>query len=306
MPQFFAFWPCGCPKLTSRAGTHSTQGELVQTLVQHIHGSSCRYAEYKENHDPMIQIEEEYVPIRSNREDAAVGDITVRANFMSRKNKKKAKKTSRAGHGQIIRFSMDAMEQSNYMMPQGFSGSADLSDCWHPALEDADGDLAAYFIMNPDLRTDSTLNCAVVGRMPYLVYEGSFRSKDGVVPRSLAVGFDNACRRGENSVLSALVAFTRATKVFEDTTSENLQPGHSHNQLDQFFSLISRASVLKDCGLYSQSSDPVEWLQAADDAGPQAADDAIRTSRQEAEQAAREHLLAEIASVRDDIKKMFR
>ena len=305
MPQFFAFWPCGCPKLTSRAGTHSRQGELVQTLVQHIHGSSCRYAEYKENHDPMIQIEEEYVPIRSNREAAAVGDITFRT-FMLRKKKKKAKIASRAGHGQIIRLSMDGMDQAKFKMPQSFSGSADLSDCWHPALEDADGDLAAYFIMNPDLRTDSTLNCAVVGRMPYLVYEGSFRSKDGVVPRSLAVGFDNACRRGENSVLSALVAFTCATKVFEDTTLENLQPGHSHNQLDQFFSLISRASVLKDCGLYSQSSDPVEWLQAADDAGPQAADDAIRTSRQEAEQAAREHLLAEIASVRDDIKKMFR
>ena len=134
---------------------------------------------------------------------------------------------------------MDAMEQSNYMMPRDFPGSADLSDCWHPALHVvgavAHGHLEAYFIMDPDLKTDSTVNCAVVGRMPDLVYEGSFRSKDGVVPRSLAVGFDNACRRGENSVLSALVAFIRATKVFEDTASENLQPGHSHNQLDEFF-----------------------------------------------------------------------
>ena len=178
-------------------------------------------------------------------------DITVRTNLMSRQA---AKKPSNTGHGQISKFSVDGMDQAKFKMPRNLPGSADLSDCWRPALHVvgaiAQGHVEAYFIMDPDLKKDSNMNCTVVSRMLDLVHEGSFKNKDVVMPRSLAIGFDNTCREGKNSIFSTLLAFLRATKVFEDTASQNLQPGHSHNEQDQLFSktatLISRASVLED------------------------------------------------------------
>ena len=109
MPQFFAFCPCvdtGCPKITRRIGTHNTKEEAVEAVCKHIMSSSYHYTEYpmamKLACETMIEMDEEYGPIRSNREDAAVGDITVRANLCQEKIRKKRKKHPALGMGRLL------------------------------------------------------------------------------------------------------------------------------------------------------------------------------------------------------------
>ena len=203
----------------------------------------------------------------AKREEAHLDEIkadrtvNVRGNLLSEKC---AKNLSSDGVEQLLKITIDGMDQAKFRVPRNLANSADLSKLWRPQLHVvgaiAWGHLERYFIMDSDIPKDSNMESTVLARVLDLVQARITRlNPDAKLPRSLIVGIDNTPREGKNQKFIKLIAYLKAKEKFDAEDVEFLPSGHSHNELDQRFSevagVISAAPVLED------KEELAEWIQ---------------------------------------------
>ena len=169
-------------------------------------------------------------------------EVEVRSNLLSGQH---AKHPTTDGLGQILKITIDGMDQAKFKVPRNLKSSSAFEKLWRPTLHVVGaivyGYYETYFIMNADQRKDSNMNMTIICILFDLLWD-DFKDTPHHLPRNLAVGFDNTARESKNQWFALFLAYLRTTRKFDGTGSQNLTMGHSHNRQDQIFS--STATLL--------------------------------------------------------------
>ena len=178
-------------------------------------------------------------------------EASSRTNHLS---EQACKNPSTDGYNQLLKITMDGMDQSKFKVPRNIASNAEWADSWRPmlhfvgAIHHEHGEY--YFVMPTDCPKDANMECTVVARLLDLIYEEYYRDCPHALPRMLAIATDNTAREAVNQTFSQFMGFLTASGVFEDVTNERLQVSHTHNEMDQRFSstgsILARAPVLED------------------------------------------------------------
>jgi hypothetical protein len=185
-------------------------------------------------------------------------EVGMRATKMAERDAKKPSD----GRGQLLRITIDGMDQSKFKVPRNLASTAEFESLWRPQLHVvgaiAHGHLEAYFLMDADLPKDANMNCTVIGRVLELVKEKI--GPQHALPRNMIVNADNTTRESKNQHFMNFLASMVSLNKFETTELQFLQTGHTHNEQDQRFSTValalSRAPVLED------THDFAAWIRA--------------------------------------------
>ena len=168
------------------------------------------------------------------------------------------------GINQLLKITIDGMDQAKFRCPRNFALSAELESCFRPQLHMVGtichGHFEAYFIMDTDQVEDANTNCTIISRCLDLLQQGlpgtcqergpgTAWPSQCALPRAIVVGADNTTRELKNGFLS-FMAHLVARNMFVVAEVQPLQTGHTHNEEDQRFSsvgaLLQRAPVLED------------------------------------------------------------
>ena len=185
-------------------------------------------------------------------------NVSIRGNSTSEKD---AANPSVDGLGQILKITIDGMDQAKFKVPRNLATSAEWDHLYRPQLHVVGaivhGHLEAYFIMNSDQAKDANMNATLISRLLDLTREKI--DPQCALPRSLLVGADNTTRESKNQHFASYMAHRVTSETFESSEVDYMQTGHTHNEQDQRFSsvasLLSRAPVLED------PEDFAEWIR---------------------------------------------
>ena len=104
------------------------------------------------------------------------------------------------GFGQILKITIDGMDQAKFRCPRNLASSAEFEACWRPQLHVVGtiihGHMECYFLMNADQPKDSNMNATVICRCLDIL-----RDKLGPqfsLPRTLIVAADSTARESKN------------------------------------------------------------------------------------------------------------
>lgn len=142
--------------------------------------------------------------------------------------------------------------QAKFRCPRNFLHAKSLESKWRPQCHVTGilipGHLEGYFILPPDVRKDSNLQCTLLARACDLVMARLQRAGHEM-PETLIIQCDNTCREGRNQWLLAFQCYLLFRARFSCVCNNFLMVGHTHIDLDQRFSVItsalSRAQVLE-------------------------------------------------------------
>jgi hypothetical protein len=201
---------------------------------------------------------------KKNHINAIMADraISVRTNRAAEEH---SKVPSIDGDNQLLKITIDGMDQAKFRCPRNLASSAEFDSCFRPQLHMVGtichGHFEAYFIMNTDVAKDANMNCTIISRCLDLLQQGlpGTRQERGAgtawpsqcaLPRTIVVGADNTTRESKNQTFLSFLAHLVARNMFEAAEVQFLQTGHTHNEQDQRFSsvgaLLQRAPVLED------------------------------------------------------------
>ena len=160
-----------------------------------------------------------------------------------------ARNPSSDGLNQIVKITIDGMDQAKFRCQGNLANSAEFSTLWRPQLHVVGvlvpGHYEGYFLMGSDTAKDANMNCTLISRVLDLVKE---KLGDAAMPRSLLVAADNTTRESKNQHLATYLARLVATSAFDTVECQFMQTGHTHNEQDQRFStvatVLSRAPIL--------------------------------------------------------------
>lgn len=183
------------------------------------------------------------------QEISADRDVSVRGNRVAERD---ASQPSVDGINQILKVTIDGMDQAKFRTPRNLASSAEWSALWRPQLHVVGcivhGHLEAYYIMDSSLAKDANMNCTVISKVVDQVLANL--DPQFALPRSLIVGADNTTREAKNQHFAGYLAYLVSSEKFEATECQFMQTGHTHNEQDQRFSsvatLLARAPVLED------------------------------------------------------------
>ena len=161
--------------------------------------------------------------------------VNVRGNLMAEKD---ALAPSSDGVEQVLKMTMDGMDQAKFRCPRNLASSAGFSNLWRPQIHVAGaivwGHLECYFLMQPDQPKDANMECSILARCLDLVWAKiQMESPGAKLPRSLIVQIDNTPREGKNQWFCSFLGYLKATEKMDAEDSEFLPSGHSHNEMDQ-------------------------------------------------------------------------
>lgn len=165
------------------------------------------------------------------------------------------------GFGQILKITIDGMDQAKFRCPRNLASSAEFEACWRPQLHVVGaiihGHMECYFLMNADQPKDSNMNATVICRCLDILCDKL--GPQFSLPRTLIVAADNTTRESKNQHFANFLSYLVATEKFECVEQQFMQTGHTHNEQDQRFSsvttLLSRAPVLED------ATDFADWIR---------------------------------------------
>ena len=164
-------------------------------------------------------------------EIAADRKVNVRGNLMAEKD---AQSPSSDGVEQVLKITIDGMDQAKFRCPRNLASSAGFSNLWRPQIHVAGaivwGHLECYFLMQPDQPKDANMECSILARCLDLVWEKIQRESPGAkLPRTLIVQIDNTPpREGKNQWLCSFMGYLKATEKMDAEDSGCLPSGHSH------------------------------------------------------------------------------
>ena len=143
--------------------------------------------------------------------------------------------------------SKDRLDKSKWLVPRNLDSSKMLERLWRPALHVV-GVLVArvleYFaIVQPDVKGDSDTQQTVISRALELA-ENELRKKGKNMPWKLIIHSDNTSKEGRNSFMLQYCSALVWGETFSEASLAFFRVGHTHNRLDQRFSVIGSISSL--------------------------------------------------------------
>ena len=182
---------------------------------------------------------------------------SVRGTLLAEKD---ARKPTSDGVNQVMKITIDGMDQAKFKCPRNLASSSQFSSLWRPQLHVVGvlvpGHLEAYFIMGSDLAKDANMNCTIISHVLDMVKE---KLGDAAMPRSLIISADNTTRESKNQHFATYLATLVSSNKFESVELQFLQVGHTHNEQDQRFSTV--ATVLSRAPVLETPSDFAKWIR---------------------------------------------
>ena len=203
-----------------------------------------------------------FVYVLFNFEVMADRAVNVRGNHSA---EQAARTPNHDGYGQMVKVTIDGMDQSKFRCPRNLASSAEFASLWRPQLHIVGtivwGHLEVFYVMHPDQAKDANMECTVISRTLDLLANKFEESSPGcALPRTMVVAADNTTREAKNQIFATYCASLVTAQRFDAVEVQYLQTGHTHNEQDQRFSsvstLLSRAPILED------PSEFADWIRA--------------------------------------------
>ena len=171
------------------------------------------------------------------------------------------------GDNQLLKITINGMDQAKFRCPRNLAVSAEFDSCFRPQLHMVGtichGHFEAYFIIDTGQAKDANMNCTIISRCLDLLQQGppgtcqergpgTAWPSQCALPRAIAVGAYNTTRESKNQTFLSFLAHLVARNMFEAAEVQFPQTGHTHthSEQDQRFSsvgaLLQRAPVLED------------------------------------------------------------
>lgn len=214
-------------------------------------GKRCRICARLDEERLQATTHEEKLAIVQKKKDhigqiMADREVSVRCSHMS---EKAAQEKSMDGMGQVLKLTIDGMDQAKFKCPRFSTPTAEWEGLFRPSLHVvgaiAHGHAEMVFIMDADQPKDSNMVCTVLSRILDIVHDTV-----QILPRHLILSVDNTTRENKNQHLALMVSALVSSKRFESCEVQYFQVGHTHNEQDQRFSsiatVLARAPSLED------------------------------------------------------------
>ncbi len=157
-----------------------------------------------------------------------------------------------AGQYRVLSIAIDGMDQAKFKIPRNTENTKDLEHCWRPVLH-VTGALVEglgefYFLSESDQKKNSDANVNVLGRVLDNV-NAVYKAKGQDMPENLVLLTDNTTREEKNQHTAKFLASLIASRKFDCIDNNYFMKGHTHNKLDQRFSVcataLSKAPILQ-------------------------------------------------------------
>ena len=136
---------------------------------------------------------------------------------------------------------VDGMDEAKFKVPRCVP-AAKLSDLWRPTLHFTGaligGMLEYYAISEPDQKKDCNSTLTIIGRCVDLA-ESILRRQGRSLPAHMTLLLDNTARENRHAYVKMWAAAAVATNRFRSITCCYVWVGHTHNRLDQRFSVLA-------------------------------------------------------------------
>ena len=154
-------------------------------------------------------------------------------------------------------LTIDAMDKSKWLVPRSLESTKRLSQLWRPALHVVGvliaGVLEYFAVVEADVHGDSDTQQTLLSRAMELA-EVELRKRGKDLPWKVVFHSDNTSKEGRNSFMLQFAAALVSSGRFAEASLAMFAVGHTHNRLDQRFSvignLLSRAERLETPGDY--------------------------------------------------------
>ena len=152
----------------------------------------------------------------------------------------------------VLHIRIDGMDQAKFRCPRNLENSKGWANLWRPTLHCVgvvvEGVLACYYLTDQDVKKDSNLELTSLT----LALDRTLQLLQGrglLMPEHLSLTYDNTAREGKNQHMAKWMAWLVAQKWFRSCQDGNGMVGHTHNKMDQRFSIVggvlSRQTVLQ-------------------------------------------------------------
>ena len=151
-----------------------------------------------------------------------------------------------------LHIRIDGLDQAKGRCPRNLENSKQWSALWRPQLHIVgvvvEGLFEQYWVMDEDVRKDSNMECTVLSlaleKAQEVLAEKSLR-----LPEFISIKYDNTTREGKNQIVAKWMSWVQHNGFARQVQDGCGEPGHSHDPLDQRFSVIaanlSRCKVLQ-------------------------------------------------------------
>ena len=142
------------------------------------------------------------------------------------------------GHQQVLRVTIDGMDQAKFKLPRNLQMAKSLEASWRPQMSVhgviVHGLFEAYFLAGPDVHKDANMEATVIARTLDIIQE-MYKEKNEhfCVPKSIIVNPDNTPREAKNSIFHTFMAHLESANRTAGNQVEFFHVGHTHNEQDQ-------------------------------------------------------------------------
>ena len=146
----------------------------------------------------------------------------------------------------VLHIRIDGMDQAKFKCPRNMESAKMFSTLWRPTLHNVgiicEGVCEIYLVMPADEAKGSNME---VSSLTYALdlCNSELISKGLRMPDHLSVTYDNTGREGKNQHMAIWLAWLVASGKFRSAQDGQGEKGHTHNKIDQRFSVIS--TILK-------------------------------------------------------------
>jgi hypothetical protein len=162
----------------------------------------------------------------------------------------------------VLHVKVDGMDQAKFRCPRNMASSKGWASLWRPTLHRVgvlvEGVVEAFYITDADMMKDSNLELTALSMTLDRVSE-ILKERGLSMPEHLSLTYDNTAREGKNQHVAKWMAWLVASGKFRSVQDGNGQVGHTHNKLDQRFSVV--AALLKRQGVLQTPEDFLTVIQ---------------------------------------------
>ncbi len=156
------------------------------------------------------------------------------------------------GHraSRVLHIRVDGMDQAKFRCPRNLENSKGWANLWRPTLHCVgvvvEGVLEGYYITDQDVKKDSNLEITVLTLALDQTW-AILKARGVTMPENLSLTYDNTAREGKNQHMAKWMSWLVAEGVFKSVQDGQGVVGHTHNKLDQRFSVVAAVLARERC-----------------------------------------------------------